>query len=159
MSRFRRIPLAAGGLVLWLLAAVGAAEPLSRDEALALLETYDEAYATGDVDDLSRLVEEDALFSTTLWFDGEMEQVTVNRKRYFKAAQIQWRSGPPQRPRRQIVDVSFSPDGREVTIVSEVVVARDAGGRLLQQRNRDVFLFVDDGKRFRLRRHDAETRL
>jgi hypothetical protein len=159
MSGIRRVSTAAAGLLLWLLAAAGAAEPLSREEALALLATYDEAYATGDVDDLSRLVEEDALFSTTLWFDGEMEQVIVNRKRYFKAAQIQWRSGPPQRPRRQVVDISFSPDGREVTIVSEVVVARDAGGRLLQQKNRDVFHFVDDGKRFRLRRHDAESRL
>ena len=136
-----------------------AAETPDRSTGVALLETYDEAYATGDLDDLDRLVEEDARFSTTLWLEGEMETVIVNRKRYFKAAAEIWRSGRPRRPKRNIVDVTVSPDGEEIIVVSEVVIERMVDGRPREQANRDVFLFVADGDSYRLRRHDAESRL
>jgi hypothetical protein len=142
-----------------LLGTPASAETPDRGRGVALLETYDEAYATGDLDDLDRLVEEDARFSTTLWFEGEMETVIVNRKRYFKAAAEIWRSGRPRRPNRNIVDVKVSPDGEEITVVSEVVIERMIDGRPRQQANRDVFLFVADGDSYRLRRHDAESRL
>ncbi len=155
-----RAPFVTGVLLSGLLLAAAAlAEPPDRDTGIALLETYDEAYATGDLDDLDRLVEEDARFSTTLWYGGEMETVIVNRKRYFKAAAEIWRAGRPQRPRRNIVDVAVSEDGNELTVVSEVVIERMIEGRPRAQTNRDVFLFVNDDGTFRLRRHDAESRL
>ncbi len=154
----------AAAIALFVLAALCAAmparsEPPTRETAVELLATYDEAYITGDLDDLNRLVEEDARFSTTLWYEGEMEQVIVNRKRYFKAAEAIWRSTRPNRPKREIVDVTISPDGQEITVVSEVVIVREIDGRMVSQNNRDVFLFVADGEEFRLRRHEAETRL
>ncbi len=145
-------------IVASLLTTPALGESPTRELALELLATYDEAYATGDLDDLNRLVEEDARFSTTLWYEGEMEQVIVNRKRYFKAAQAIWRSTRPNRPSREIVDVNISPDGKEITVVSELAIERDMDGRKVSQSNRDVFLFVSDGKRFRLRRHESETR-
>jgi hypothetical protein len=135
------------------------ADTPDRTTGVALLETYDEAYATGDLDDLDRLVEEDARFSTTLWFEGEMETVIVNRKRYFKAAAEIWRSGRPIRPSRNIVSVTVSPDGKEITVVSEVVIERMIDGRPRAQANRDVFLFAATDGTYRLRRHDAESRL
>lgn len=150
-------------MVVFILAALCVAvpawgDPPTRETALELLAAYDEAYTTGDLDDLYRLVEEDARFSTTLWYEGEMEQVIVNRKRYFKAAEVIWRSTRPNRPRREVVDVSVSPDGQEITVVSEVVLQREVDGRMVSQSNRDVFLFVAHGEQFRLRRHEAETR-
>ena len=145
------------GLVL--LPGIAMAERPDRATGVALLETYDEAYATGDLDDLDRLVEEDARFSTTLWLDGEMETVIVNRKRYFKAAAEIWRSGRPVRPSRNVVAVTVSPDGEEITVVSEVVIERMIGGRPRAQTNRDIFLFVAGDGTYRLRRHEAESRL
>ena len=146
-------------LGLLLLASGVPAELPDRDTGVALLETYDEAYATGDLDDLDRLVEEDARFSTTLWFDGEMETVIVNRKRYFKAAAEIWRSGRPVRPSRNIVAVTVSPDGKEITVVSEVFIERMIDGRRRAQANRDVFVFAAADGAYRLRRPDAESRL